>query len=322
MDGSALVAVVDDALPRFEELIEQAKARPWMRSYLISTHVQSQLVPASRLVQKPFDAAWFACALRFEYQLADLDRQRHTETQRLESELQHSQRLAHLGQIAATMSHEINNPLAVIRSCAAWIAEYAAQNPEPDLVEVAADLELASERIGGFVEQMSGFSRKGPPSLRDVPIARAVEVALRLVRPRAAEKGVQLELVDPNAMLHRAMHDSGRISQAILNLLANAVDAAALGGRQVWIDVERSAAHLHVRVADNGPGVPDEIGSRAFEPFATTKPPGQGTGLGLPLCRAILLEHAGNVTLSARPGGGTVAELVWPVGGPLRGEVH
>lgn len=110
----------------------------------------------------------------------------------------------------------------------------------------------------------------------------------------------------------RVPHDPPRVAQAILNLLSNAIDAAAARGRHVWLRVVEETERVCVQVDDDGPGVASEIASRVFEPFATTKPHGQGTGLGLAITRQILQDHGGSVGLSPREGGGTRAEIVLP----------
>lgn len=315
---SPLVTVFDADLSGYDALLESMRAQsPWNRSYVITRDHAGALASTARVVRKPFDAASFAQSLSFDYQLAALDRQRRAETKRLESELEHSQRLAHLGRISATMSHEINNPLAVIRSCAAWLGGYAQEHNNAELAETVHDLELASERIVGFVDQISGFARKGDPDFQRLPLGRTLEVALRMVRPRAVTKHVELIVAADAELGRHAVFDSSRMAQAIINVIANGVDAAAVGGGKVWIDVGFTSRHAHIRVTDDGPGISDDIRESVFEPFATTKPHGEGTGLGLSLTRDILLEHGGNVLLRERVGGGTIAELVWPLAGPL-----
>lgn len=265
-------------------------------------HQLSVLVSRSRVAQPPPGSE-----LAFSEVSLDV-----TQQQRLEHDLQQSQRLATLGRISATMSHEINNPLAVIRSCAAWLKDFANKADNDELYETSDDLELASERIGGFVDQMCGLARRAPTELSREPLSKTLEVALRMVRPRAINKGVDLRVVDAHIATLPIDHDRARLSQAIINVVANAVDAAAEGGRQVWVRIVPQDTTVQIEVQDNGPGVAPEMRDQLFEPFSTTKPFGHGTGLGLALTREVLAEHHGSVRLVARPTGGTIAELQLP----------
>lgn len=233
-----------------------------------------------------------------------------TERKKLERELEHSERLAAIGRIAAGMAHEINNPLSVIQSCAVYFSDAAERIQDPELAESAADMELAVERIRSFVEHVCGFARRARPQLADTPIQTAVEVAVRMARPRALDAGVTLEVrADAGVSVP---NDSPRLAQAILNVLSNAIDAAKMGGKHVWLSVESDAQAVRICVDDDGPGIANELAGKMFEPFATTKPYGQGTGLGLAITRQIMLDHRGSAQLSARESGGARAVLSLP----------
>ncbi len=233
-----------------------------------------------------------------------------TERRKLERELEHSERLAAIGRIAAGMAHEINNPLSVIQSSAFYFAEAAQRVADPELQESAKDMELAIDRIRSFVQHVCGFARRGRPQLTDTPIETAIEVAVRMARPRAFDAGVTLEIDDRSS--ESVPNDSPRLAQAVLNILANAIDAARGGGKHVWLGVVSDGDHLCIRVEDDGPGLAHELEGRAFEPFATTKPYGQGTGLGLAITRQIMQDHGGTARLVPRAGGGARAELRIP----------
>jgi len=233
-----------------------------------------------------------------------------SERRKLERELEHSERLAAIGRIAAGMAHEINNPLSVIQSCAVYFAEAAARSGDPDLAESAADMGLAVERIRSFVQHVCGFARRGRPQLTDTPIQTAIEVAVRMARPRALDAGVTLTIDSQPEV--RVPNDSPRLAQAILNVLSNAIDAAKVGGKHVSLRVIEGEHDVRIRVEDDGPGIANELKGRVFEPFATTKPYGQGTGLGLAITRQIMQDHRGSAHLSARESVGSCAELILP----------
>lgn len=230
----------------------------------------------------------------------------------MEMELEHSLRLAHLGRLAATMSHEINNPLSVILSCVDWFNTQSSSIPNPELKEILSDLTLASQRISSYVTQMTGFVRRQPTTHVPVDFTSTLDCALRLVRPRAARAKVLLSL-ESTSWMPPVPHDSARISHALVNLLSNAIDAAKQGGHTVVVQVEQIDDHLHVIIQDDGPGLDPDIAAHLFEPFSTTKPWGEGTGLGLALTREIMAEHKGYVTLENNAARGAKAVLRLPL---------
>lgn len=230
----------------------------------------------------------------------------------MEVELEHSLRLAHLGRLAATMSHEINNPLSVILSCVDWLSTHSTTIPNPELKEILSDLTLASQRISSYVAQMTGFVRRQPTTHVPVDFASTLDCALRLVKPRAARAKVTLRL-ESASWMPPVPHDSARISHALVNLLSNAIDAAKQGGHTVAVQVEILGDHLHVIIQDDGPGVDPDIAAHLFEPFSTTKAWGEGTGLGLALTREIMVEHKGSVTLENNATRGAKAVLRLPL---------
>jgi PAS domain S-box-containing protein len=235
-----------------------------------------------------------------------------TMRRQLERALEHEKRLAAIGQIAASMAHEINNPLAVLRAANTYVAEVARSSGDELLLETVEDVRLALDRIGGFVNHVCGFARRDRPTLSDTSVRETVRMALRLAKPRAAERGVEMSL-EPGADV-RIPHDAARISQAVLNLVSNGIDAAADGDCHVSIRVLRDDASVRIQVDDDGPGIAEAMRERAFEPFATTKPQGKGTGLGLAITRQIVDDHSGTVTLSSRPeSSGARAEVILPI---------
>jgi PAS domain S-box-containing protein len=233
-----------------------------------------------------------------------------TARRELERGLEHSERLAAIGTIAAGMAHEINNPLAVIHASAAYVAEIANRSEDSELAACASDIELAVERIGSFVQHVCGFARRERPQMSDSPVQTAIDIALRMVRPRVKDRGVALDVeACPNL---NVPHDPPRLAQAILNVLSNAVDAAASGGKHVALRVRVDEEALRIEVDDDGPGLSPELAATAFEPFKTTKPFGQGTGLGLSITRQIALDHGGHVRLEPRHEGGARVVLEIP----------
>lgn len=302
------VIVADTAVSGYEQLLaESRRARPWTRVLLMadaSAEPPDRSLPA---VFKPFDAAELVILLSRELELAELDRGRRD----LARELEHSERLAAIGRLSASMAHEINNPLAVIFACGAYVAELAERNQEIELAEVARDVELAAQRIGSFVEHVCGYGRRSRSDLIDSPISVAVDMAVRMLKPRIKSRGVELQ-VEPIPTLY-TVQDPARLAQAVANILSNAVDAAGEAGGHVWLSVAEDGGTIVIRVDDDGRGLDAAIADKAFEPFVTSKPHGQGTGLGLAITRQIMEDHAGSASLSNRTQGGARAELRIPM---------
>lgn len=236
-----------------------------------------------------------------------------TEKKRLEKALEHGERLAAIGKIAAAMAHEIANPLMTIRAANMRVALVAKKMGLTELAECAADAELAVDRIAGFVQNVRGFSRRERPVLTGLPLRDSVQMALKLVSPRARERDVLVELEPGEDAIVR--HDPPRLGQVVMNLTANAIDAAAEGGKSVVVRVVPNDATVRIEIDDDGPGIAPEAAARLFEAFFTTKGAGQGTGLGLSIARQIVEDHGGHVLLGARPAPdkGTRALVVLPL---------
>jgi signal transduction histidine kinase len=320
--GTPAVLVVDTILDKAVDLIQDVRARaPWVRAYLIEDSRAPVFRSGLPVLPKPFDVAEVAQLIGREVEAADIDRRRHTleartgelvkQQQGLERELEHAERLAALGRIAASMAHEINNPLAVVQSSASYVRDVADRLGDTELSACASDIELAADRISTFVQHVCGFARREQLVLSDVALDNAIEIALRLVRPRAKSRAVSIE-VEPIAS-SPVPHDPPRIAQGLLNLLSNAIDASSGYGARVTLRQVSCADNVIIQVDDTGQGIDPAIAERLFEPFATTKPPGEGTGLGLAITRRIMQDHGGDVRLIACEAGGTRAELILPL---------
>lgn len=230
-----------------------------------------------------------------------------TARRRLVRELEHAERLATIGRLAASMAHEINNSLAVIRVNTDYVVQAASEASHTELGSAAEDMHLAAERISGFVQHLCGFARRERSQLERAPIAETLALALRMVKPRAVERKVTLTLGDvPTLDLPQ---DPPRLAQAVVNVVANAIDAAVMGGGHVIITVRSDESDVLIEVDDDGPGLAEEIRSTLFEPFITTKPHGQGTGLGLAITAQIISDHGGSINLQNRPTGGARATI-------------
>ncbi len=232
-----------------------------------------------------------------------------TGLQTLEQELAHSERLASIGRLAAGVAHEIGNPLTGI-ACITQNLQHEVDDPE--LSKGLQDILDQTRRIDSIVQTLVDFSHSGSEQTRhrvSFNLADCVNDAQRLVKlSRAGKQVCHSETLRASLPV---IGDPQRIQQVIVNLLTNACDAVAPGGHvQVEAGIEGNQAF--VRVCDDGHGIDEDIRERILEPFFTTKEPGQGTGLGLPLAFSIARDHGGTLHIESTPGKGTRVTLTLP----------
>ncbi|HEX7177254.1 MAG TPA: ATP-binding protein [Pyrinomonadaceae bacterium] len=240
-----------------------------------------------------------------------------TELAEIQEQLARSRRLATVGQLAAGVAHEINNPLAAIAACAeAVVRDVRASEPASAL---AAEgnwnfylEEIVRQALRGkaITRGLLDLSRQRRAKREAVELNQLVERAARLFEPRGAERGVRVEL-DVDARVGEVATDEGMVRQILDNLLSNALDAAGAGGR-VGVSTVLDAARVRVEVEDSGPGIPPEILARVFDPFFTTKDPGHGSGLGLAISLSLAEAIGGALTVESKPGAGTRFRLWIP----------
>ena len=231
----------------------------------------------------------------------EIDERRRAEASRevLREELVQANKLATLGQIAAGVAHEINQPVAAIRTHADTAAAYLDRD-DPDAARrsLGRVAELTG-RIGVITDELRAFSRKSTQGISAVSPAAAIDGALLLIGGRLREGAV--ELVRTGAADLQVQAEPIRLEQVIVNLMQNAFEAMSDAGTpepRLTIDVARKARRVEIIIGDNGPGVDPSIAAALFTPFVTTK--SAGLGLGLVICRDIVAGFGGE--LSLRPG--------------------
>jgi signal transduction histidine kinase len=246
--------------------------------------------------------------LEAEALLSDRVRSLYLTKARLEEaqeELVRKERLATLGQLAGSVGHELRNPLGVMTN-AVYYLEAVLPSAPPDVVEYLAILRKQihlSERIVG---DLLGFSRNNAPRLERVSIADLV--AEQLSRADAPD-GVRVERVIPD-VLPDVMIDPVQIGQVLLNLIINALQAMEQGGT-LTVRCAPDVDNLRVEVRDTGPGVPEQIRHKIFDPLFTTR--ARGIGLGLALSRSLAEANRGRLTLADSGGTGACFELELPL---------
>jgi len=221
-------------------------------------------------------------------------------------------KLTVLGQMAASITHEINQPLTALRALNDN-AVVLLDRGEPG--EVRSNLQVMdglTQRIAGIVAQLKGFARKDDLKQMPVAVAPVVEAARALLGADARHDGVHID-VEPIAAGIAVRGQAVRIEQVLINLMRNALDAVrGTAVKNVRVTVERDGEWVRIAVADAGPGIAPEAMARLFEPFFTTKPAGQGLGLGLAISASIANALGGALEAANRPEGGAVFTLRLP----------
>jgi signal transduction histidine kinase len=211
-----------------------------------------------------------------------------------------SEKLAALGQLSASIAHEVRNPLAVIRSAAQSLAETTA--PGDDDAQRACRFIIAEiDRLTSVVSALLAFARPLRLDPRPVAVDELFDGALLLAGPELARQAVHVARPEKSAAPLRVQADEDLLRQVLVGLLVNAIEAAGSRG-EIQLDARVRDGAVEIDVADSGPGVPAELATRIFEPFFTTRP--RGTGLGLPIARQIVEAHGGKLEVGARRGGG------------------
>lgn len=215
--------------------------------------------------------------------------------QNLQDELIQANKLATLGQIAAGVAHEINQPIAAIRTHADTAGLYLEAADAPAARRSLTSIAALTERVGAITDELRAFSRKTRSETVAVGVEAAIEGALLLVGARMRERGVTLTRQPVPADL-AVMAERNRLEQVLLNLLQNAIEALRDTPQPtITLDVEARGRRVVIRIADNGPGVAPEVRERLFTPFTTDKR--DGVGLGLVISRDIVAGFGGDLSL-------------------------
>lgn len=306
--------------------------------YLMAKDVHQEAARADYQVLLEKHAQLIASEARYRQLASDLDQQVKEQVRTIEQaqrSLFQSEKLAAVGSLAAGMAHEINNPIAFIKSNLATAAQYirkldelrASIGTDTAVAKTWAALDLdfvlqdftallneslqGAERVASIVADLKGFS--GTDQIGEAPtdvnacLQQVVNVSAPQVR-EAAQVVLSLEPVP----LTRA--DASRLNQAFLNIVLNAAQAIDSHGT-IHIATQQVDDKIVVRIADTGRGIPPEILPRIFDPFFTTREVGQGTGMGLSVAQDIIRAHGGEIEVTSQEGRGTIMTIRIPVAG-------
>jgi two-component system, NtrC family, sensor kinase len=249
-----------------------------------------------------------------------------TEKQQLGQQLVRATRLAELGQMAAGFAHEINNPLQIMKSDYALIkaifsdlkknGELKESEDLRDLETTLDQLKLQVERCAKITQTILKFGRQSEPILKDVDLAAFIPGATSMIARKASVQGISLkeEISDRTPLLRV---DPSQLEQVLLNLLNNAIDAITerhgCEGGQLSVQAGPDKdGWVKISVTDNGAGISPENLKKVFTPFFTTKPPGQGTGLGLSVCYGIIDHMGGTMEVASEKAQGTTFTIHLP----------
>jgi len=250
-----------------------------------------------------------ALNLRLQREIAERERVQETLAV-AEQTLEQSSKLAALGEMSAAVSHELNQPLAAMKTYLAGARLLLNRNRPEEALSSFGRIDGLIERMGAITRQLKSYARKGAEELSPVDMGLALASSLSMMEPQLRQRQVQITRIVPDEPVE-VMGDRMRIEQVLVNLLRNALDATK-SERNPQVDIILAAGDTAtLTVRDNGPGIEDK--DKLFEPFYTTKLPGDGVGLGLAISSGIVNDLGGRLTARNGQTGGAVFEVQLPI---------
>ena len=286
---------------------------------------------------------------RIKKMLTDLQKT-HEELKATQNHLLQSEKMASIGQLAAGVAHEINNPLGFIESNVAVLEDYlkyflpsfqyicalqrqvqsekASQLPEGmpavedaekmefmvnDIGKIFEESRKGLRRIKSIVSELLTFARHDSKEIENVDIQQVLEGTLRLAFNEIKHKAVVQK--EYETQLPSVKGAGQKLQQVFLNLIINAAQAMEEKG-EIRVKTYHKGDTVYVAVSDTGQGIPQEVQPKIFDPFFTTKDVGEGTGLGLSICYEIIKKHGGQILVDSVPGKGTTFTVSLPIEGP------
>jgi len=309
--------VLDDrpyATPRFTDGVHKQSADIVVRGHRRGAVEVTYAAERPDLDEGPFLGEERSLIDTVARQVAALIERRQADEDKahLQGQLRHADRLATIGQLAAGVAHELNEPLGTILGFAQLIQKQPGL-PEavaPDLEKIVTTCLHARE----IIRKLMLFARQMPPQKTCVDLNAVIEEALCLLESRCSGAGIAL-VRRLSARLPRITADRSQLHQVLVNLAVNAIQAMPAGGT-LAVGTRASGRHVVLRVEDNGIGMNKEALDRIFIPFYTTKDINEGTGLGLPVVHGIVTSHGGTIDVTSAPGVGTRFEIRLPAAAP------
>ncbi len=227
--------------------------------------------------------------------------------------LQSTARLVAMGEMASSIAHELNQPLAAISSyCTGAVNLLRDQAPASDVIPALDKAVDQSRRAGQVIRRIYNLARHSEHRIEAVDLAERIDAALALIDADLRQKGVRVSL----RLAHRAVieGDPVLLEQVLFNLLRNAVESMreiAADSRQITISLASADGYAQLSIADRGCGIDSKVAEKLFDPLFTTKP--EGMGMGLAICRSVVENHRGRLVFEVNPGGGTVFRILLPL---------
>jgi len=232
-----------------------------------------------------------------------------TQRKQLEAQLMHSERLAAMGQLAASIAHEINNPLAILKTTVQWVQRQTRRGE--DVSEELDDLNGEIDRLARLLLGLLDFSRPAAETLAPIEINHLIRSLTSLLKPQLEQQRIRLDL-DLDDASPTILGSPDQLKQVLLNLVSNAQDAIPKEGGVLTLSTTRQGECLIIRVRDSGSGISPEDQQRIFEPFFSTKGV-KGTGLGLARVYNIVKGHEGEIKIESERGKGTTITISFPL---------
>ena len=238
-------------------------------------------------------------------------------TRQQQETLQATSRLVTMGELASTLAHELNQPLAAIASYAAGCVNKleSGRYSADELKMALGKLGVQAQRAGHIIRRVHDFVRKSEPKLAPCSLSEVIDDSIGLIEPAAKLTHIRVERVILSA-LPDLMCDRVMIEQVLLNLMRNAIEAMSTTSlpadrRVLTVKLSRVGDHVQIHVIDRGPGITKEVLDKLFTPFFSTKT--EGMGMGLNICRSIIEFHRGRLWIEENPQGGTVLVVSLPI---------
>jgi signal transduction histidine kinase len=221
-----------------------------------------------------------------------------TATKRMEEQLYHTEKLASLGQLAAGVAHEINNPMAIILGYADMLLEKTEENSKE--YKILKTIERQGNNCKRIVENLMSFARMPEGVQYDTDVNRNIELVLEVVQNTLLTKKIEYDMLLADN-LPRVRGDAGQLQQVFMNLVTNAVKAMPQGGKlSITSRLNPKRDMVEILITDTGDGIKREHLSKIFDPFFTTRKVGEGTGLGLSVSYAIIAKFGGTIYCASK----------------------
>lgn len=234
----------------------------------------------------------------------------------MEEKVHRSERLASLGRLASGVAHEVRNPLSAIKGFAQYFRDKFQTGSED---RGYADIMIQeTERLNRVIDGLLDFARPRELDAGPHPLSQILERPLQLIRSDLDRKGITLTASMPEVLVRA---DPDQMTQALLNLFLNSIDAMGQGGELLVAATTRpEEGRVEIRITDSGTGISQEDLSRIFDPFFSTKK--KGTGLGLAITAKIIEAHRGDISVESRQGKGTTFKIYLPAEATRPGEAN